>query len=264
MFTILKRICLILILLLIFLTGLYNLSPLIGFPAFIQRPLRSLFYFFYWSSELKISMWILMLLLPILYVLLSLRTIPRKQQYVIRGKEGDSVIAETAIVKSLISAIRTIPTVVKVKPVIRNERSGLQVRLETYIKLEQFVPNICERVRRRAKSTLTEVLGIDRITRIDVRIEEVKLPHPPLAEKIKQPVKAKPAKPVKAASPVPSPPRLEKPFSPIPKKKPSMEKPSVSSSPSSPFTKKPFPPAGKPGDSPKGPSPFQSGEKKGE
>ena len=233
-----RTICLIPILVLLFVSGLYFLIPY--FPGLVRNWMAQLFsYILNWEIGYVIIA-IVMLLLPLLYIILTLRVSSKKEKYVIRGKDGDSLIQEGAIVKSLVSAVRTVPTVVKVKPVIKNERAGLRVNLETHIRLEQFVPNICERVRRRARSTLTEVLGIDRISRIDVNIQEVKLPHPPLAERIKKETgeRAGQKAPVEKSktTPKPSTPPI-KPSEPTPKSGPAEKHfdKGKTSSPPSPF-----------------------------
>ena len=179
-----KKFCLVLMLVLLFLIGIYALSRYAYFPSVMRSLLKDLYFIFLWSEYSKLAFWLLVALLPLFYLFFSLRGYSIREGYLIKGKEGNSVISKGAIVKSLISAVRTIPSVIKVRPVIRSERGGLCITLQTIIKLEQFVPNICERIRSRARSTLIDVLGIDRITRIDVQIAEVKLLHPPIAERI--------------------------------------------------------------------------------
>lgn len=245
----LKKTALAVMLLLLFVIGIYALSPYPYFPRVIKVFLNRMFYFFLWSQGWKIFFWIVVTILPVLYLISVLKQCSTREKYVIRGKQGDSSISEAAIEKSLISAVRTVPTVVKVKPLIRNERGGLKVTILTKISLEQFVPNICERIRYRARTTLTDVLGIDRVAPIDVEIEDVKLPHPPLAERIRKsgekkaaPVDKQPEKPVQ--KPLAKPP--EKPAAPPAKPKPAVPpKPSLESkypySPKTPYEPKPAP-----------------------
>ncbi|MBN1903158.1 alkaline shock response membrane anchor protein AmaP [Candidatus Sumerlaeota bacterium] len=226
-----RKLCLALILFFLFLIGIYALSANPHTPGSIKEFLTSLYYFFLWQETCRILFWALVTLLPLFYVFLSIRAWSTREKYVIKGKEGSSVISQSAIVRSLISAVHTVPNVVKVKPVIQNELGGLNVKLIAYIKLEQYIPNLCERIRSRAKSTLTDVLGIDRITRIDVNIEEVKLLRPPLAERIQResaspqhpktakpqasPPKPLPSKPI-IPKPAPQPPQAPKPPLPTP------------------------------------------------
>jgi hypothetical protein len=229
MISLTKNLCLALILFFLFLIGIYALSGNTFTPGSVKEFMSSLYYFFLWQETCRILFWVLVTLLPVFYILLSIRGWTAKEKYVIKGKDGHSIISQNSIVKSLISAVRTVPNVVKVKPVIKSELGGLNVKLVTYIKLEQYIPNLCDRIRSRAKSTLTDVLGIDRITRIDINIEEVKLLRPPLAERIQRdsaqppsPKTVKPAppqpKPVapKPVAPKPAPPQPPKPLAPKP------------------------------------------------
>jgi hypothetical protein len=190
-----KKLCLFLMLALLFIIGIYALSKYAYFPTILKASLKELYFFFLWSENSKIAFWLLVTLLPLFYLFFSLRMYSIREGYLIKGKEGNSMISRGAIVKSLVSAVRTVPSVLKVRPVIRNEHGGLNITLQTVIKLEQFVPNICERIRSRARSTLIDVLGIERITRIDVQITEVKLLHPPIAERIPKPVREPEKKP---------------------------------------------------------------------
>jgi len=140
-----------------------------------------------------------MILLPLFYLLVSVRQWGYRRGYVIKAKEGNSIISEGAILKCLSSAVRTIPSVMNVKPHIKNEHGGLGVRIDALIKVEEYVPQIYQRIRERARSTLTGVLGIERITRIDVNIDRVRLPHPPLAGRIKKREKSPQPKPISSA-----------------------------------------------------------------
>jgi hypothetical protein len=205
MISLTKQLCLALILFFLFLIGLYALSGNSFSPDFLKEFLSSLYYFFLWHEIFRILFWVLLTLLPVFYIFLSIRAWSVKEKYVIKGKDGHSIISQRAIVRSLISAVQTVPNVVKVRPVIKSELGGLNVKLITYIKLEQYIPNLCDRIRSRAKSTLTDVLGIDRITRIDINIEEVKLLRPPIAERIHR-----------EAAPIPSS-KIAKPQSQLPK-----------------------------------------------
>lgn len=211
MISLAKKFCLTLILSFLFMIGLYALSGNSFSPGFLKEFLSSLYYLFLWHDTIRILFWVLITLLPVFYIFLSIRAWSAKEKYVIKGKDGHSIISQRSIVKSLISAVRTVPNVVKVKPVIKNELGGLHVKLVTYIKLEQYIPNLCDRIRSRAKSTLTDVLGIDRITRIDINIEEVKLQRPPLAERIQRESRV-----VKETATTPST-KTAKPLSPPPK-----------------------------------------------
>jgi len=183
MFKLLKKVCLFLILIQVFVAGVYKIAPFISPWLKVKRDLIHDLVFA--SDDVRRIFFALMLLLPLLYILFAIRAKRRHASYTIRGKEGNSIISEMSIQKSLVSAVRTIPTVVKVKPIIKISGGALNVTLITYIRLDQYIPNICERVRRRAHSTLSEVLGIDRILPIDVKIQDVNFPHPPLAEKFR-------------------------------------------------------------------------------
>ena len=218
----LRTICLILILGFLFMTGLYLLVP---YSDFLSKWLSPVFALFLWSERMNIAYKVIMLLLPILYVLFVLLSGKGKENYVITGKDGNSSISEGTIIKSLISSVRSTPSVVKVKPVIHNERNGLHVVINTQIKLDRFVPNICDHVRKRAKNTLTGVLGIERIVKIDVNIGDVKISHAPLPEKMKKESPAPAAKPAAApAGSVKKPsPSSHKP-SPFPSVKPETQK----------------------------------------
>jgi hypothetical protein len=206
MFKLLKKVCLFLILIQVFIAGAYKIAPFIDPRLKVRRDqIRDMIFF---SDDVRRIFFGLMLLLPLLYILFTIRAKRRHASYTIRGKDGDSIISEMSIRKSLISAVRTIPTVVKVKPIIKISGGALDVILITYIRLDQYMPNICERVRRRAHSTLSEVLGIDRILPIDVKIQDVHFPHPPLAEKIrarsqKSPQEGTPAQSITLTSEMP-------------------------------------------------------------
>ena len=183
MFKLLKKVCMFLILIQLFITGVWAIAPFTS--SWLEGKINRIFDLVFALDDVKFVFSVLMLLLPLFYILFAIRAKRRHASYTIRGKEGNSIISEMSIQKSLISAVRTIPTVVKVKPIIKIAGGALNVTLITYIRLDQYIPNICERVRRRAHSTLSEVLGIDRILPIDVKIQDVNLPHPPLAEKIR-------------------------------------------------------------------------------
>lgn len=178
-----KLIFLILSLALLFFTGFLGMQPF--YPDALQELLIPVNNFIQSSTTVFIVYTVLMMLLPLLFVIFLLSDKVRKgESYTIKGPEGNSSISENSIVKSLISAVRTVPTVRKVNPVIRNEKNGLFVDLHLQVQLTQFVPNICEQVRKRAASTLNNVLGVDRVSRINVDIDDVKFPSPPLAEKM--------------------------------------------------------------------------------
>jgi|GEM_PF-595389 len=203
MFKFLKKVCLFLILIQVFLAGVYKIAPFISPWLTIKRDLIHNLVFA--SEDVRYIFFALMILLPLFYILFAIRAKRRHASYRIRGKEGDSIISEMSIQKSLISAVRSIPTVVKVKPIIKISGGALNVTLITYIRLDQYVPNICERVRRRAHSTLSEVLGIDRILPIDVKIQDVNLPHPPLAEKFQARSQKPPKEETTAQTIIPAP-----------------------------------------------------------
>jgi len=181
MFKALKRIVLGLMLVILFAAGLYLLIPFM--PSFLYEQLSE--YYYYEDEQGIFIAGMLMVLLPLFYLLFSSRSRRKSADYTIKGKNGDSIISDASIYKSLVSAIKTIPTVVKVKPVIKYLNGSIHVTLVTYIRLDQYIPNICERIRQRAHSTLTGVLGIDRVEPINVKIQDVHLSQPPLVERIK-------------------------------------------------------------------------------
>ncbi len=226
-----KNLCLILMLIMLILTGIYGFVPYLS-PTLSVR-LNSLYQYATGAETSRLLFCLLIILLPLFYLLVSVRQWSYRRGYVIRAKGGDSMISEGAILKCLSSAIRTIPSVKSVRPRIKNVHAGLAVRIDTLIKVEQYVPQIYERIRQRARSTLIGVLGIDRIARIDVNIDKVRLPHPPLAEHIERGKKPLPPKP--AIKPAPSQP-VAKPviasFPPKPAVKPALNKPAGKPAPS--------------------------------
>ena len=178
----LKLIFLILSLVLLFFTGFIGMQNY--YPGAIQDILVPVNNFIN-SRVIYIVYPLLMMLFPLLYVIMMLgEKVRRGESYTIKGPEGNSSISENSIIKSHISAVRTVPTVKKVNPVIRNEKNGIAVDLHLQVQLTHFVPNICEQVRKRAASTLNNVLGVERVSRINVDIDDVKFPAPPLAEKM--------------------------------------------------------------------------------
>ena len=181
-----KSFCSVLILVIFFLTGVYLTRDF--YPEWLKYPVD--FYMDYLlgrSNEyMRVTYGVSMLVLPLLYLALALKTAwEHEESYVIKGADGNTRISELSIRRSLVSAIRTVPNVIRVFPRIRSERAGLVVMLDTEIELSRFAPNISDQIRRRARSTLEEVLGISRIQTIDVNIEKVHLPAPPLAERIR-------------------------------------------------------------------------------
>lgn len=181
MFNALKRIVLGLMLVILFAAGLYLLIPFM--PSFLYERLSE--YYYYEDEQGIFIAGLIMVLLPLFYLLFASWSHRKRADYTIKGKNGDSIISDASIYKSLVSAIKTIPTVVKVKPVIKYLNGSIQVTLVTYIRLDQYIPNICERIRQRAHSTLTGVLGIDRVEPIDVKIQDVHLSQPPLVERMR-------------------------------------------------------------------------------
>ncbi len=135
----------------------------------------------YWAFEnlpmyTQVLVFIFLALLPLVVLFLTLKRSRDRGIIISRSEEGEVYLRDSAIIKCIRNALRSVPDVLNAQATVKNTSHGVATRVRAQIRITAGVlPDLNRQMREIVTDTLTRVLGIADVADVKIFIEDVKV-----------------------------------------------------------------------------------------
>ena len=120
-----------------------------------------------------------LLVMAILFALSELRT-RRRERLLSFANEGGTVSISTEAMSDYITKLITeFPAVVRMRPVVKPTRNGVDILVDVRVKAGSQVHEVCELLQQRVREQVVDGLGISEVRRVEVNVRDIVSEHKP-------------------------------------------------------------------------------------
>ena len=166
----LKRLIVVICLLILFIIGFYYILlpvPILG--NFVKNEISKIE-----IDEIGMTLiYLLLVLMPLLVLTVYNRELRTKDEFVVKGPNGNISIAYDAVSRYVKNVLYGIESVEAVKTTLDQSKNGIIVNIAIKIKANRTLSEIEKEIRKRVKDGLSVILGLGKIDKINISFKEI-------------------------------------------------------------------------------------------
>jgi uncharacterized alkaline shock family protein YloU len=121
-----------------------------------------------------------LLVTSVLFILSEYRT-RRRERFLSFDNEGGAVTISTEAMADYITKLSTeFPSVVRMRPIVRPTRRGVDLLVHVKVKAGSQVHEMCELLQQRVRERVVEGLGITDVRKVEVNVRDIVSEHRPV------------------------------------------------------------------------------------